>query len=118
MLSFTSRLSNFLDRNEILDVRDQIFKKLRVNSRAIYRDWLEIWADQPILQSLHDKSDSLLARDLSIVSANNTICNSTTLGASIGASQSSQLLWWFKTASAAGHNMLYRSNNAAWSAVN
>ena len=50
------RLSDFLDRNEKLNGRDQNFEKLSANSRAIWRNLSELWADQSILQSIHDKS--------------------------------------------------------------
>ncbi len=51
------------DRNEKLDVRDQIFESLRTNSRAICRKLSRIWADQPISQQVHVKPDSLLTEE-------------------------------------------------------
>ena len=56
----TRSLSILAGRNEKLAVRGQVFENLRANSRAICRKLSGIWADQTILQSVHDKTDSLL----------------------------------------------------------
>jgi hypothetical protein len=45
---------------EKLAVRGQLFENLRANSRAIGRKLSKIWTDQTILQSVHEKPDSLL----------------------------------------------------------
>ncbi|OEU75536.1 MAG: hypothetical protein BA869_05480 [Desulfuromonadales bacterium C00003107] len=49
-------------RNEKLAVRGQLFENLRANSRAIWRKLSGIWAGQTILQPVHGKPDSLLAK--------------------------------------------------------
>ncbi|OEU76566.1 MAG: hypothetical protein BA869_03210 [Desulfuromonadales bacterium C00003107] len=55
------RVSDLTDRNEKSTVREQIAENLRANSRTIWRKFPGIWAEQTILQSVHGKTDSLIA---------------------------------------------------------